>query len=78
MIFIFTAPTGKPLQLKIIDFQTAQYDSVIHDLISFLLTSVSTLVLEDNYQQLLHIYHDIFIKSLSAVGANTSAHNFKA
>ncbi|KAM8718196.1 hypothetical protein ACLKA7_004842 [Drosophila subpalustris] len=71
-------PTGKPIQLKIIDYQTAQYDSVIHDLMSFLLTSISTCVLEDNYQHLLQFYHDVFIKSLSTVGASTTAYSYKA
>ncbi|XP_060666386.1 uncharacterized protein LOC132798520 isoform X1 [Drosophila nasuta] len=69
---------GEPTKLKIIDFQTAQYDSIIHDLISFLLTSISTNVLEDKYQQLLHVYHDSFICTLIAVGANTSAYSFEA
>ncbi|KAH8361005.1 hypothetical protein KR093_007463, partial [Drosophila rubida] len=69
---------GRATHLKIIDFQTAQYDSIIHDLISFLLTSISTHVLEDNYQHLLHVYHENFIATLTAVDVNTSAYSFEA
>lgn len=69
---------GKPTHLKIIDFQTAQFDSVIHDLIPFMLTSISTCVLEENYLQLLKIYYSAFISSLNSVGANTSDYTYDA
>ncbi|EDW04290.1 uncharacterized protein LOC6561916 [Drosophila grimshawi] len=70
--------SGNPTQLKIIDFQTSQFDSVIHDLISFLLTSVSTSVLEENYEHLLQVYYDAFIDSLLSVGADTTTYSYDA
>ncbi|EDW71180.2 uncharacterized protein [Drosophila virilis] len=70
--------SGKPTQLKIIDFQTAQYDSVIHDLISFLFTSVSTFVLEENYENLLKFYYDVFLETLTRMGANTTVYSYEA
>ncbi|KAH8409565.1 hypothetical protein KR222_008532 [Zaprionus bogoriensis] len=74
----FLNSSGKPTHMKIIDFQTAQFDSVIHDLISFLLTSISTSVLEDHYQYLLQIYYNAFINSLKSVGVDTSDFSYES
>ncbi|XP_068141698.1 uncharacterized protein [Drosophila tropicalis] len=64
--------SGTPLQMKIIDFQTAQYDSVIHDIIAFLFSSVNTSILEANYENMLQMYYNHFISSLHRVGIDTT------
>lgn len=73
-----TDPSGQPTQLKLIDFQTAQFDSVVHDLIAFLFTSVSTRILEDNYHSLLTFYFNAFIDTLLKVGVNSNAYSYEA
>ncbi|KAH8361007.1 hypothetical protein KR093_009597 [Drosophila rubida] len=67
-----------PTKLKIVDFQIAQYESVVHDIIFLLLSSVDTPVLEENYYNFLRIYYDAFIKSLRSVHADTSEYSYEA
>ncbi|KAH8413074.1 hypothetical protein KR009_007804 [Drosophila setifemur] len=71
-------PSAKPSQLKIIDFQTAQYDSVVHDIIAFLLSSVDTAILEIHFEHMLEIYYDAFVCCLRRVGAALSDYNYEA
>jgi len=70
-------PTGTPVELKIIDFQTAQYDSVVHDIISFLLSSVDTAILEVEFEHMLEAYYEAFERCLRRVGAKLEVHTFK-
>lgn len=67
-----------PAKLKIVDFQIAQYESVVHDVIFFLLSSVDTLVLEENYYSFLRIYYEAFIKSLRSVHVDTTKYSYEA
>ncbi|EDV57183.2 uncharacterized protein LOC6542593 [Drosophila erecta] len=71
-------PSGTPIELKIIDFQTAQYDSVVHDIISFLLSSVDTAILEVEFEHMLEAYYEAFVCCLRRVGAYLGVHTFKA
>ncbi|XP_017004728.2 uncharacterized protein [Drosophila takahashii] len=70
-------PAGTPVGLKIIDFQTAQYDSVVHDIISFLLSSVDTAILEIQFEHMLEVYFEAFVCCLRRVGADLEDHTFE-
>ncbi|XP_023165760.1 uncharacterized protein LOC111595995 [Drosophila hydei] len=69
--------SGLPVKLKFVDFQIAQYESVIHDLIFLLLSSVDTSVLEENYYNFLRIYYEAFIKSLKRANVDTSKYTYE-
>ncbi|XP_017848082.2 uncharacterized protein LOC108603631 [Drosophila busckii] len=69
---------GQPTRLKILDFQLAQFDSIIHDIIPFLFTSISTQLLEQHYEQLLQLYYDTLISCLAQLGANTADYSYAA
>ncbi|XP_064546533.1 uncharacterized protein LOC135434085 isoform X1 [Drosophila montana] len=69
---------GLPAKLKIVDFQIAQYESVVHDLIFLLLSSVDTLVLEENYYHFLRIYYEAFVQSLHTVNVDTKNYSYEA
>ncbi|EDW87092.2 uncharacterized protein LOC6526258 [Drosophila yakuba] len=71
-------PSGTPTALKIIDFQTAQYDSVVHDIISFLLSSVDTAILEIEFEHMLEAYYEAFECCLRRVGVDLEVHTFEA
>lgn len=72
----FSDASDKPTRLKIIDFQTAQYDSVGHDIIAFLLSSVDTAIVEIHFEHMLEIYYEAFEASLRRVGADLSGHSY--
>ncbi|XP_037711093.1 uncharacterized protein LOC119548080 [Drosophila subpulchrella] len=76
LMFLYD-PAGTPIGLKIIDFQTAQYDSVVHDIISFLLSSVDTAILETHFEHMLEAYYEAFVCCLRRVGADLEDHTFK-
>ncbi|XP_034475062.1 uncharacterized protein LOC117782174 [Drosophila innubila] len=69
--------SGVPAKLKIVDFQIAQYESVVHDIIFLLLSSVDTMVLEENYYNFLRIYYEAFIKSLRRVHVDTTKYSYE-
>ncbi|XP_001357105.2 uncharacterized protein [Drosophila pseudoobscura] len=71
-------PSGTPTHMKIIDFQTAQYDSVAHDIISFLLSSVDMPILELHFEHMLEVYYKEFISCLDRVGAEVSGYSYEA
>ncbi|XP_034668395.1 uncharacterized protein LOC117901664 [Drosophila subobscura] len=71
-------PSGQPTHMKIIDFQTAQYDSVVHDIISFLLSSVDIPILELHFEHMLEVYYKTFISCLARVGAQISGYSYTA
>ncbi|XP_002020945.2 uncharacterized protein LOC6595597 isoform X1 [Drosophila persimilis] len=68
---------GVPVKLKIVDFQIAQYGSLVHDIIFLLFSSVETKVLDENFYNLLKIYYNAFIKSLRAVGVDTNSYRYE-
>ncbi|XP_017843919.2 uncharacterized protein LOC108600703 [Drosophila busckii] len=70
--------TGVPAKLKFIDFQITQYESVVHDIIFLLLSSVDTKVVEENYHHLLRIYYNEFINTLNRMNVCTKAYSFES
>ncbi|KAH8282180.1 hypothetical protein KR054_006037 [Drosophila jambulina] len=75
LMFLYE-PSGTPSRLKIIDFQTAQFDSVVHDIIAFLLSSVDTAILELHFEHMLETYYEAFVACLRRVGADTAEYSF--
>ncbi|XP_055919220.1 uncharacterized protein LOC129951204 isoform X2 [Eupeodes corollae] len=68
---------GAPDKLKIVDFQITQYESLMHDLIFFLLTSVETSLVEDHFYVLLSCYYSEFIKCLERTKCKTDEYSFE-
>ncbi|KAH8357063.1 hypothetical protein KR200_009901 [Drosophila serrata] len=77
LMFLYE-PSGTPSRLKIIDFQTAQFDSVVHDIIAFLLSSVDTAILELHFEHMLETYYEAFVACLRRVGADTTSYSLTA
>lgn len=75
--FFFADEEGTPTKLKIVDFQIAQYGSLVHDIIFLLFSSVEVKVLEDNYYNFLNIYYKAFIQCLSGVNVDTSGYKYE-
>ncbi|XP_037711092.1 uncharacterized protein LOC119548078 [Drosophila subpulchrella] len=63
---------GTPIKVKIVDFQIAQYGSLVHDIIFLLFSSVDVNVLEENYKNFLTIYYNAFIQTLRTVNVDCS------
>ncbi|GLV43386.1 uncharacterized protein CBL_03929 [Carabus blaptoides fortunei] len=70
--------SGKPLRLKIVDFQTAQSQSVVWDMLFFIYTSVSANVLYDNVDELIQIYYASFIDCLKQFNVNLDNYSWEA
>jgi len=68
----------KPCKVKLVDFQIAQYQSLAHDLIFFLLSSVEAKALEENYQNFLRYFYEWFIACLKRVEVNTEQYKFES
>ncbi|XP_002087381.3 uncharacterized protein LOC6526259 [Drosophila yakuba] len=68
---------GTPLKVKIVDFQIAQYGSLVHDIIFLLFSSVDVNVLEDNFYNFLTIYYNAFIQTLRSVNVDTSNYSYE-
>lgn len=69
---------GTPIGVKIVDFQIAQYGSLVHDIIFLLFSSVDVKVLEENYYNFLSIYYKAFVQSLRDVDVDTSGYSYEA
>lgn len=67
---------GQPKKLKFVDFQLAQYESFVHDIIFFLFSSVDSAVLENDFESFLKIYYDAFIHNLEEVQINTDDYSY--
>ncbi|XP_037960911.1 uncharacterized protein LOC119690012 [Teleopsis dalmanni] len=67
---------GHPSQLKIIDFQIAQYDSLVHDIIFFLFSSVDTKILSECYYEFLQLYYSTFIETLEKLHVSTTQYSY--
>ncbi|CAD6998414.1 uncharacterized protein LOC101454585 [Ceratitis capitata] len=68
---------NQPTTLKFVDFQIAQYESFVHDIIFFLFSSVDANVLEDNFENLLEAYYDAFIHNLKEVQVPTDDYSYE-
>lgn len=55
---------GNVVELKIVDFQTPQCQSLTYDVLFFMFSSIAPGILYEHIDELLHIYHDSFISCL--------------
>lgn len=67
---------SKPLKGKIIDMGNYNYGSVASDLIYFLFTSISTVVLKEHLDDLIKFYHDKLIDNLTKHGCSVESLGF--
>lgn len=67
---------GKIVNNKILDLQIIEYDSVVHDLLFFLFTSVNNDVLNDNYDNLIKSYHNQFVDVLKRFNIDTKPYTW--
>ena len=61
-----------PVGVKFLDFQGNVYDSPAKDLLFFLYTSAAEGVMANNYDELIHLYHQNFTDCLNGVGCDIS------
>lgn len=66
-----------PTKIKILDYQLAQYDSLVHDVSFFLFSNVQTKVLREKFDELLHLYYKQFIHCLELVGCSTDDYSYR-
>lgn len=64
--------TGKPINMKIVDFQLTIYDYGVHDLIFFLISSSRKEVLDEHLDDMIDLYYNSFIKCLESLSVNTN------
>ncbi|XP_023307518.2 uncharacterized protein LOC111689277 [Lucilia cuprina] len=67
---------SQPSKVKFVDFQIAQYESCVHDIIFLLFSSVETSVLEYHVDELLQLYYQTFIECLKSVNVCTEEYSF--
>lgn len=67
---------GKIINNKILDLQLIEYDSVIHDLLFFLFTSVNNDVLSNNYDKLITSYHKQFVDIIEQFHIDTEPYKW--
>jgi Domain of unknown function (DUF227). len=66
-----------PVGVKFLDFQGNVYDSPVKDLLFFLYTSAAEGVVENNYDELICLYHQNFTDCLKGVGCDISPFTFQ-
>ncbi|XP_055839495.1 uncharacterized protein LOC129907287 isoform X2 [Episyrphus balteatus] len=76
-VMILYDEAGAPSKLKVVDFQISQYESLMHDLVFLLLTSVETKVLEEHFDNLLKYYYDEFIDCLERLSIKTEEYSYE-
>ncbi|CAH1106466.1 unnamed protein product [Psylliodes chrysocephalus] len=67
---------GKPVSNKFVDFQCYDYQSPASDLLNFILTSVKTDVLKEEFDGLLKFYHSEFVDNLRKLGCDIEPFNW--
>lgn len=67
-----------PVGVKFLDFQGNVYDSPVKDLLFFLYTSAAEGVMPNNYDELIHLYHQNFIDCLRGVGCDIRPFTFQS
>ncbi len=78
-LFKYDEKTGKPLEVKFLDFQIARVCSRTIDLTYFLYTSPKMDILNNKEKELLQIYYDefnAFVKKLGSEGPDSSFEEF--
>ncbi|XP_034935049.1 uncharacterized protein [Chelonus insularis] len=63
------------IDMKIVDFQLGAYDYGVKDLVFFLLTSPENDIIQDIFDDMIHLYYQYFIDTLKTLNINTD--NFK-
>ncbi|XP_014488120.1 PREDICTED: uncharacterized protein LOC106751660 isoform X2 [Dinoponera quadriceps] len=63
---------GKPVNMKIVDFQLTAYDYGVNDLIFFLLSSSRREVLDDHLEDMIDLYYDSFVHCLKSLGVDAA------
>lgn len=64
--------SGKPINMKIVDFQLTVYDYGVNDLIFFLVSSSRKEVLDEHLDDMIDLYYDSFIECLESLSVNTN------
>ncbi|KAM7352836.1 uncharacterized protein ACRADG_005201 isoform 1-T2 [Cochliomyia hominivorax] len=67
---------SEPNKVKFVDFQIAQYENCVHDIIFFLFSSVEISVLEYHFDEILQLYYQTFIECLKSVNISTIQYSF--
>lgn len=65
--------SGKPINMKIVDFQLTIYDYGVNDLIFFLISSSRKEILDNHLDDMIDFYYDSFIESLKSLSIDTNA-----
>ncbi|XP_055839679.1 uncharacterized protein LOC129907436 [Episyrphus balteatus] len=68
--------SGAPEKIKFVDFQISQYESLMHDLIFLLLTSVETSVVDEHFYDLMVYYYSEFMECLEKTLCSTEEYSF--
>ncbi|KAL2721871.1 hypothetical protein V1477_020691 [Vespula maculifrons] len=61
---------GKLLDIKFVDFQISRHTSVALDFHYFVYSSVRSCIIEDNYDNLIELYHRTFVEKLQEYGVS--------
>lgn len=67
--------SGRPSAIKLIDFQFISCDSLVHDVVFFVLTSIKDDCLDGMVDMWLSFYHEKFFKHLQVLGCPTEAYS---
>lgn len=68
-------PNGKPVDVKFVDFQVANYDAGLKDVSHFLFGSCNTEVVTHSFDELLIIYYETFLSILVRFGMDLSPYS---
>jgi len=77
MMFHYCPETGKPDQVRFIDFQLARYSTPVLDLQYFIHTSASELVRSEYTEHLLQVYHTELRDQLKTLGCDLHIYTFE-
>lgn len=69
--------TDTPTGIKFVDFQLTQFSSPAKDLIFFIYSSVKLDVIDNHYDDLVHLYHFEFTNCLRRLDCNTDSFTFE-
>ncbi|XP_029170505.1 uncharacterized protein LOC114940149 [Nylanderia fulva] len=72
MLFKYDESTGRPIDMKIVDFQLTVYDYGVHDLIFFLMSSAREEVLDEHLDNMIDLYYDSFVECLESLGVSAN------
>ncbi|XP_020284303.1 uncharacterized protein LOC109854997 isoform X2 [Pseudomyrmex gracilis] len=64
--------SGKPINMKIVDFQLTIYDYGVNDLIFFLISSSRKEVLNNHLDDMIDLYYNSFIECLKSLSVDTN------